>query len=90
MFLMFLDYFDVLISKIIFKNKKNIILIYFKIKNIFKNNYYHTLEHSRRYIFASLATSIQSKTHYFKPVLYNFQRMTSLRDHVNHLQNTLD
>jgi len=40
---MFLDYFDVLISNIIFKNKKNIILIYFKIKNIFKNNYYHTL-----------------------------------------------
>ena len=47
MFLMFLDYFDVLISNIIFKNKKNIILIYFKIKNIFKNNYYHTLEHSQ-------------------------------------------
>jgi hypothetical protein len=29
MFLMFLDQFDVLMSKIILKNKKNIILIYF-------------------------------------------------------------
>ena len=38
---MFLDYFDVLILKIIFKNKKNIILIYFKIKNILKNNSYY-------------------------------------------------
>ena len=34
-------------SKIIFKNKKNIILIYFKIKNILKNNYYHTPKHNR-------------------------------------------
>jgi hypothetical protein len=38
---MFLDCFDELTSKIIFKNKKNIILIYFKIKNILKNNSYY-------------------------------------------------
>ena len=31
---MFLNYFNVLILKIILKNKKNIILIYFRIKNI--------------------------------------------------------
>ena len=39
MFLIFSYYFNILISKIIFlKNKKNIILIYFKIKNTLKNN----------------------------------------------------
>jgi hypothetical protein len=38
-FLCVLDRFDALISKIIFKNKKYIILIYFNIKNILKNNY---------------------------------------------------
>ena len=37
MFLIFSDNFDVLILKIIFKNKKNIILIYFEIKNTLKN-----------------------------------------------------
>jgi len=35
---MFSNYFDVLMSKIIFKNKKNIILIHFQIKNTLKNN----------------------------------------------------
>jgi hypothetical protein len=40
-FLCVLDRFDALISKIIFKNKKYIILIYFNIKNILKNNYDH-------------------------------------------------
>jgi hypothetical protein len=40
-FLYILDYFDILILKIIFKNKKNIILIYFKIKNILKSNSNH-------------------------------------------------
>jgi len=34
-----LDYFDVLISKIIFQNKKNIIVTYFNIKIILKGNY---------------------------------------------------
>jgi len=33
-FLIFLNYFNTLISKIILKNKKNIILIYFKIKTL--------------------------------------------------------
>jgi hypothetical protein len=37
--LLFLDYFDMLILKINFKNKKNIILIHFKIKITLKNNY---------------------------------------------------
>jgi hypothetical protein len=36
---MFSDHFDVLILNIILKN---IILIYFKIKNILKNNHYST------------------------------------------------
>jgi hypothetical protein len=40
---MFLDYFDVLVSKIIFF--LNIILIYFWVKNILKNNYYHTFKY---------------------------------------------
>jgi hypothetical protein len=36
---MFLDRFDVLMSKIFLKNnKKNIILIYFRVKNTLKNN----------------------------------------------------
>ena len=39
---MFLDYFDVLMSTINFKNKKNIILIYFQTKNTLKNNYNHS------------------------------------------------
>jgi hypothetical protein len=34
---MFSDYFNTLISKIIFKNKKNIILILFEIKNTLKS-----------------------------------------------------
>ena len=36
---MFLDNFDLLILKIFKKNKKNITLIYLKIKNILKNNF---------------------------------------------------
>jgi hypothetical protein len=39
-FLIFSYYFDMLMSKKKFKNKKNIILIYFQVKNILKNNYY--------------------------------------------------
>jgi hypothetical protein len=35
---MFSDYFNTLISKIIIKNKKNIILILFEIKNTLKSN----------------------------------------------------
>jgi len=37
---MFSDHFDVLILKINFKSKKNIILIYFQTKNTLKNNRY--------------------------------------------------
>ena len=33
---MFLNHFDVFISKIILKNKKNIILIYFQVKKHFE------------------------------------------------------
>jgi hypothetical protein len=40
-----LDRFDALISKIIFKKYKNIILIHFSIKNTLKNNYNHTSKH---------------------------------------------
>jgi len=40
---MFLDHFNTL--KIIFKNKKNIILIYFRVKNNLKNNHNHTFKH---------------------------------------------
>jgi hypothetical protein len=39
---MFLDYFDALISKIIFKNKKYIISMHFQVKNTLKNNRNHT------------------------------------------------
>jgi len=35
----------VLISKIIFKNKKNIILIHFQVKSTLKNNRNHILKH---------------------------------------------
>ena len=40
-----MDRFDALISKIIFKKYKNIILIHFSIKNTLKNNYNHTSKH---------------------------------------------
>jgi hypothetical protein len=43
---MFLDHFDALISKIIFKNKKNIILIYFRVKSTLKNNRNHISKHA--------------------------------------------
>jgi hypothetical protein len=42
---MFSDYFNLLISKIIFKKLKNIVLTYFKIKNIFKNNINHIFKY---------------------------------------------
>jgi hypothetical protein len=44
---MFLNCFNVLLLKIIFKNKKNIILILFQVKNILKNNYYHIHKYPR-------------------------------------------
>jgi hypothetical protein len=39
-----LDCFNALILKIIFKIYKNIILIYFRMKNTLKNNHNHTLK----------------------------------------------
>ena len=49
---MFLDYFEVLMLKIILKNiKKYIIFIYFQAKNTLKSNRYQTLKHpSKKYI----------------------------------------
>jgi hypothetical protein len=41
---MFSDRFDMLISKLIFKKWKNIVLMYFRAKNILKNRY-HTPKH---------------------------------------------
>jgi len=41
---MFINYFDVLMSKIIFFKKK-IILMCFKMKNTLKSNCYHTLKY---------------------------------------------
>jgi len=43
--LYFLDRFDVLMSKMIFKNWKNIISIYFGTKSYLKSNHYHTAKH---------------------------------------------
>jgi hypothetical protein len=45
---MFLNHFDVLISKNNFFLKKYIILICFKIKNILKNYHYYTSKHSQK------------------------------------------
>jgi len=46
MFLIFLYYFDVLMSKINFKKiKKNIILMHFQVKSILKNNRNHIPKH---------------------------------------------
>ena len=42
MFLVFLNHFDILMSKIIFKNKTNIIGMYFDMKNYLKNNCSYT------------------------------------------------
>jgi hypothetical protein len=44
-FFIFLDYFDILILKIIFKKLKNIILIHFRIKKTLKNYYYYIFKH---------------------------------------------
>ena len=41
MFLVFLNHFDMLISKIIFKKSKNIIDIYFSTKSYLKSNRNH-------------------------------------------------
>jgi len=40
---MFLNHFDAFISKIIFKNKKDIILIHLWVKSTFKNSHNHAL-----------------------------------------------
>jgi hypothetical protein len=45
---MFLDYLDLLILKIIFKNKKNIILIHFQVKNTLNRNYYHISKYTHK------------------------------------------
>ena len=47
MFLVFLNYFDELMSKIIFKNKKISLNMYFNTKNYLKNNYNHTTRNIR-------------------------------------------
>jgi hypothetical protein len=52
---MFSDCFDMLISEIILKNKKNI-LMYFQVKNTLKNNRYHTPKHIFHRIIISLVT----------------------------------
>ena len=43
---MFSNYFDTLMLKIIFKKLKNIILIYFQVKNILKNKLNHIFKYS--------------------------------------------
>jgi hypothetical protein len=56
---MFLDHFDVLMSKIIFFLKKNIILMYFEIKSILKNNRGYNPKYpwiSRLHLSSSLCT----------------------------------
>ena len=51
MFLVFSNYFDVLMSKIIFKKSKNIIEMYFGMKSYLKNNHNHTAKQARRGLF---------------------------------------
>jgi hypothetical protein len=41
--LVFSDHFDVLMSKIILKKQKNIMLMYFQVKNTLKSNRNHTI-----------------------------------------------
>jgi hypothetical protein len=59
---MFSYHFDVLMSKIILKKQKNIILICFGMKNIFKNNHYHISKHPlynrQPYVFGSTIRKI--------------------------------
>jgi len=52
---MFLDCFDMLMSEMILKNKKYI-LIYFRVKIILKNNRYQTSKHLFHIIIISLVT----------------------------------
>jgi hypothetical protein len=50
-FLFFIfNYFDIMMLKIILKNKK-IIFIYFKIKIFLKNNYYHISKNLQKQTF---------------------------------------
>jgi hypothetical protein len=44
-FFMILYRFDMLMSNINFKNKKNIILMYFRAQNTLKNNHHHNHRH---------------------------------------------
>jgi hypothetical protein len=46
--LYFLDRFDMLMSKMIFKKWKNNIDMYFSTKNYLKSNCYHTANHTLR------------------------------------------
>jgi hypothetical protein len=62
--------FNVLMSKLILKNKKNIILIYFQIKNILKNNRYH--KHENPYKTKCILQLITFKNNYFSRVVFTF------------------
>ena len=55
---MFLNYFDILISKNDLKNKKYIILIHFQVKNTLNRNNYCTFKHHPRIV--ETATSIRN------------------------------
>jgi hypothetical protein len=70
-FLMFLDYFDVLISKIIFKNKKNIILIHFRVKSTLKSNCNHISKHALFGNMIETAFSQISKIKFAKIYFFN-------------------
>ena len=47
MFLVFSNHFDILMSKIIFKKLKNIIDMYFNMKNYLKSNHNHTVKQAQ-------------------------------------------
>jgi hypothetical protein len=62
--LYFLNCFDVLMSKMIFKKLKNIIGMYFGTKSYLKSNHYHTVKHALnrlKSIFKSIHVKINFK-----------------------------
>ena len=66
MVLVFLNHFDVLMSKIIFKKSKNIIDIYFNTKNYLKSNRNHNTYHiwSGHYLLLALLRSLLLRLRY--------------------------
>ena len=59
--LYFLDRFDVLMSKMIFKNWKNVIDMYFGTKSYLKSNRYHITKHALKLTLQNMVSLLKKK-----------------------------